>query len=124
MNNNFSKRANFFWSIADLIRNDFKLCKYPDVISNIEIGYIFEEIICRFNEAPNENPREHFTPRDVILPRVNLLHSYDTEVLSKNYIVRTIYDPCCDSGGMLTISTGRDREGDNDPRERNIGDVG
>lgn len=124
MNNNFSERANFFWSIADLVRNDFKLCKYPDVISNIEIGYIFEEIICRFNEAPNENHREHFTPRKVIRPRVNLLHSYDTKVLSNNYTVSTIYDPCCDSGGMLTSSTGRDREGDNDPGERNIGDVG
>ena len=80
---------------------------HPDVVSNIEMGYIFEELIRRFNEALNENPGEHFTPREVIRLMVDLLLSQDTEALSKNHIVRTVDDPCCGSGGMLTISKER-----------------
>lgn len=80
---------------------------HPDAVSNIEMGYIFEELIRRFNEALNENPGEHFTPREVIRLMVNLLLSQDTEALSRNHIVRTVYDPCCGSGGMLTISKER-----------------
>ncbi len=77
---------------------------HPDKVSNIEMGYIFEELIRRFNEALNENPGEHFTPREVIRLMVNLSLSQDAEALSKNHIVRTVDDPCCGSGGMLTIS--------------------
>jgi type I restriction-modification system DNA methylase subunit len=80
---------------------------HPDKVSNIEMGYIFEELIRRFNEALNENPGEHFTPREVIGLMVNLLLSQDAEALSHNHIVRTVYDPCCGSGGMLTISKER-----------------
>jgi len=80
---------------------------HPDAVSNIEMGYIFEELIRRFNEALNENPGEHFTPREVIRLMVDLLLSQDTEALSKNHIVRTVDDPCCGSGGMLTISKER-----------------
>lgn len=77
---------------------------HPDVVSNLEMGYIFEELIRRFNEALNENPGEHFTPREVIRLMVNLLLVHDTEALSHNHVVRTVYDPCCGSGGMLTIA--------------------
>lgn len=77
---------------------------HPDVVSNIEMGYIFEELIRKFNEALNENPGEHFTPREVIRLMVALLLSQDTEALSHNHVVRTVYDPCCGSGGMLTIT--------------------
>ncbi|MDF0591744.1 type I restriction-modification system subunit M [Candidatus Methanocrinis natronophilus] len=77
---------------------------HPDRVSNIEMGYIFEELIRKFNEALNENPGEHFTPREVIRLMVSLLLSQDAEALSRNHIVRTVYDPCCGSGGMLTIT--------------------
>jgi type I restriction enzyme M protein len=77
---------------------------HPNVVSNIEMGYIFEELIRKFNEALNENPGEHFTPREVIRLMVNLLLSQDQDALSHNHIVRTVYDPCCGSGGMLTIA--------------------
>ena len=77
---------------------------HPDKVSNIEMGYIFEELIRKFNEALNENPGEHFTPREVIRLMVSLLLSRDTEALSHNHVVRTVYDPCCGSGGMLTIT--------------------
>jgi type I restriction enzyme M protein len=77
---------------------------HPNLVSNIEMGYIFEELIRKFNEALNENPGEHFTPREVIRLMVALLLSQDTEALSHNHVVRTVYDPCCGSGGMLTIT--------------------
>lgn len=80
---------------------------HPDQVSNLQMGYIFEELIRRFNEALNENPGEHFTPREVIRLMVNLVLSQDQEALSHNHIVRTVYDPCCGSGGMLTIAKER-----------------
>jgi type I restriction enzyme M protein len=80
---------------------------HPEKVSNHEMGLIFEELIRKFNEALNENPGEHFTPRDVIRLMVNLLLSQDKEALKKNHIIRTVYDPCCGSGGMLTIAKER-----------------
>lgn len=77
---------------------------HPDSVSNHEMGYIFEELIRKFNEQMNENPGEHFTPREVIRLMVNLLLSQDQEKLAQNHIVRTIYDPACGTGGMLTIA--------------------
>jgi len=80
---------------------------HPDRVSNLEMGYIFEELIRKFNEALNENPGEHFTPREVIRLMVNLLLAQDQDALSRNHIVRTVYDPCAGSGGMLTIAKER-----------------
>ncbi len=80
---------------------------HPDRVSNHEMGLIFEELIRKFNEALDENPGEHFTPREVIRLMVNLLLAQDKEALSRNHIVRTVYDPCCGSGGMLTIAKER-----------------
>jgi type I restriction enzyme M protein len=80
---------------------------HPDKISNHEMGYIFEELIRKFNEALDENPGEHFTPREVIRMMVNILITHDEQALSSNYIVRTVFDPCCGSGGMLTIAKER-----------------
>lgn len=83
---------------------------HPDKVSNHEMGLIFEELIRKFNEALDENPGEHFTPREVIRLMVNLLLAQDKEALSRNHIVRTVYDPCCGSGGMLTIAKERIQE--------------
>ncbi len=80
---------------------------HPNVVSNLEMGYIFEELIRKFNEALNENPGEHFTPREVIRLMVNLILAQDQDPLSHNHIVRTVADPCCGSGGMLTIAKER-----------------
>ncbi|MDI6770236.1 MAG: class I SAM-dependent DNA methyltransferase [Anaerolineales bacterium] len=91
-----------------LVMEKFKnIDLHPDKISNMEMGYIFEELIRKFNEALNENPGEHFTPREVIRLMVNLLLAQDADALSQNHIVRTVYDPCCGSGGMLTIAEQR-----------------
>jgi type I restriction enzyme M protein len=77
---------------------------HPDVIDNATMGTIFEELIRKFNEALNENPGEHFTPRDVVHLMVDLLLAGDEERIRPKGIVLTVYDPCCGSGGMLTIS--------------------
>lgn len=75
---------------------------HPDRMSNLEMGYVFEELIRKFNEASNENPGEHFTPREIIRLMVNLLFAPDLDILKKQSIIKTIYDPACGSGGMLT----------------------
>ena len=77
---------------------------HPDVIDNPTMGTIFEELIRKFNEALNENPGEHFTPRDVVHLMVDLLLAGDEERIRQKGVVLTVYDPCCGSGGMLTIS--------------------
>lgn len=75
---------------------------HPDKVSNLAMGYVFEELIRKFNEASNENPGEHFTPREIIRLMVNLLFAPDLDTLKKRSIIKTIYDPACGSGGMLT----------------------
>ena len=77
---------------------------HPDEVDNATMGTIFEELIRKFNEALNENPGEHFTPRDVVHLMVDLLLAGDEDRLGTKGIVRSVYDPCCGSGGMLTIA--------------------
>ena len=77
---------------------------HPDVISNLEMGYIFEEIIRRFSEAHNEDAGQHYTPREVIRLMVNLLFYDDNDILSGNGVVKTVYDPACGTGGMLSVA--------------------
>ena len=76
---------------------------HPDKISNLEMGYIFEEIIRRFSEAHNEDAGQHYTPREVIELMVNILFNNDNDILTKN-IAKTIYDPACGTGGMLSVA--------------------
>lgn len=76
----------------------------PTTVSNVAMGYIFEELIRRFSEASNETAGEHFTPREVIRLMVNLLLHEDDDVLRKPGSVRTLYDPACGTGGMLTVA--------------------
>jgi type I restriction enzyme M protein len=81
-----------------------KIDLHPDRVSNHDMGHVFEELIRKFNEALNENPGEHFTPREVIRLMVNVLLAQDQGTLARQHAVRTVYDPCCGSGGMLTIA--------------------
>ena len=89
---------------------------HPDKVSNIEMGYIFEELIRRFNEASNEEAGDHFTPREVIRLMVNLLFMPDTDVLTSKGIVKTLCDPACGTGGMLSVSEDYLRELNPDAR--------
>ena len=77
---------------------------HPDVISNLEMGYIFEEIIRRFSESHNEDAGQHYTPREVIRLMVNLLFYDDNDILSGANVAKTIYDPACGTGGMLSVA--------------------
>ncbi len=77
---------------------------HPKVVPNTEMGYIFEELIRKFNEAANETAGDHFTPREVIRLMVNLLFEPDGDILTKKGIVKTLCDPACGTGGMLTVS--------------------
>ena len=72
-------------------------------MGSMEMGYVFEELIRRFAEQSNETAGEHFTPREVIKLMVNLLFNADNETLTKEGIVKTLYDPACGTGGMLSI---------------------
>lgn len=73
-------------------------------LSNHEMGYVFEELIRKYNEATNENPGEHFTPREIIHLMVNILFSKDKKRFSQKGVITTAYDPTCGTGGMLTIA--------------------
>lgn len=72
-------------------------------MDSMDMGYTFEELIRRFAEQSNETAGEHFTPREVIKLMVNLLFISDSETLTKEGIVKTLYDPACGTGGMLSI---------------------
>jgi type I restriction enzyme M protein len=77
---------------------------HPNKVDNPTMGMIFEELIRKFNEALNENPGEHFTPRDVVHLMADLLLAGDEDRIRKKGVVLTVCDPCCGSGGMLTIT--------------------
>jgi type I restriction enzyme M protein len=77
---------------------------HPDAVSNLEMGYLYEELIRRFSELSNETAGEHFTPREVIRLMVNLLFIEDEDALTKPGIVRTVFDPACGTGGMLSVA--------------------
>ena len=81
-----------------------KLDLHPDRVDNPTMGTIFEELLRKFNEALNENPGEHFTPRDVVHLMVDLMLVGDEERIGRRGVVNTVYDPCCGSGGMLMIT--------------------
>jgi len=77
---------------------------HPDTVPNHVMGSIFEELIRKFAEASNETAGEHFTPREVIRLMVDLLFIEDEETLTKKGIVRTLFDPACGTGGMLSVA--------------------
>ena len=75
----------------------------PDRVDNTQMGYIFEELIRIGAEQSNEEAGEHFTPREVIKLMVNLLLSPEKD-LRRSHVVKTIYDPACGTGGMLSVA--------------------
>src|SRR5215211_89852 len=78
---------------------------HPEAVSNVEMGYLYEELIRRFSELSNETAGEHFTPREVIRLMVNLLFIDDADdILTKPGIVQTLCDPACGTGGMLSVA--------------------
>ncbi|MGM1056314.1 MAG: type I restriction-modification system subunit M [Bacteroidota bacterium] len=76
---------------------------HPDLVDNHTMGQIFEELLRKFSEMSNETSGEHYTPRDVVRLLVSLVFSPDKNKLSQPNQILSIYDPCCGTGGMLTL---------------------
>ncbi|MGV8942245.1 MAG: type I restriction-modification system subunit M [Lysobacter sp.] len=86
-----------------LIKAMSEIDLHPDRIDNLQMGYLFEHLVMRFNEQANEEAGDHFTPREVIRLMANLIYTGESDVY-KPGIYRTIYDPTCGTGGMLSES--------------------
>jgi type I restriction enzyme M protein len=83
---------------------------HPDRVTNVEMGYLYEELLRKFSELSNETAGEHFTPREVIRLMVDLLFIEDDDVLQTPGTVRTMLDPACGTGGMISVSQAYLRE--------------
>ncbi len=92
------------YDLLYLVVNEFADSPQFEVSNPMEMGYIFEELIRKFAEISNETAGEHFTPREVIRLMVNLLFRNDKDILRTEGIVKTLYDPACGTGGMLSIA--------------------
>ena len=80
-----------------------KIDLHPEVVSNADMGGVFEDLIRRFAELSNETAGEHFTPREVIRLMVDLIFYEDGNELTQPGVVRSIYDPTAGTGGMLSV---------------------
>lgn len=76
---------------------------HPNAIDNHQMGSIYEELLRRFSEMSNEESGDHYTPRDVVKLLVSVIFESADE-LKQQGLIRSIYDPCCGTGGMLTIA--------------------
>jgi len=95
--------ANLLYLVSQKFSN---IDLHPNNVSNIEMGYAFEELIRRFAELSNETAGEHFTPREVIDLMVNIIFNGENEnkLLTNDSKIYKIYDPACGTGGMLSES--------------------
>ncbi len=89
--------------LYEVIKSFSKIDLGLDRVDNVQMGYVFEELIRIGAEQSNEEAGEHFTPREVIKLMVNLLLSPEKD-LRRSHVVKTIYDPACGTGGMLSVS--------------------
>jgi type I restriction enzyme M protein len=94
-------KASLLYLISEKFAN---IDLHPESVSNAEMGLVFEELIRKFAELSNETAGEHFTPREVIRLMVNLLFIEDDEALTKEGVVRSLYDPTAGTGGMLSVA--------------------
>ena len=93
------KEANILYLVVS------KFCDvdlHPDKVDNIQMGYIFEDLIRRFNEQSNETAGDYFTPREVVRLMVDIIIDPDDEILTQPGVVRKLLDPACGTGGMLS----------------------
>jgi type I restriction enzyme M protein len=98
--------------LFEVIKEFASVDLHPDRVANLAMGYVFENLIRRFNEQANEEAGDHFTPREVIRLMAHLIYTGDEEIY-KPGISRTIYDPACGTGGMLSVSEAYIREHNN-----------
>ena len=98
------KKVNLLYLLMDRFNEKSKVDLRPESLTNHEMGYVFEHLLRKFNEALNENPGEHFTPREIIRLLVDLVLMFDQELATGEGVTRTVNDCCCGTGGMLSIS--------------------
>jgi len=91
--------ANLLYKVVQKVRT---MGLHPKVVSNHDMGLVFEELIRKFAESSNETAGEHFTPRDIVRLTTSLVFMEDDEALTKPGIIRTIYDPTAGTGGFLS----------------------
>jgi type I restriction enzyme M protein len=89
--------------LFEVIKAFAKINLSPQQVDQMQMGYVFEELIRIGAEQSNEEAGEHFTPREVIKLMVNLLLAPEQD-LAKSDVVKTIYDPACGTGGMLSVA--------------------
>ncbi len=77
---------------------------HPNVVDNRTMGKIYEELLRKFSEMSNETSGDHYTPRDVVRLLVSMLFAENTETLKGEGIIRSVFDPCCGTGGMLSLA--------------------
>lgn len=99
-----------------LIVKDFNEARlHPDELDNLGMGTVFENLVRKFNEQANEEAGDHFTPREVINLMAHLIYTHETDIF-KPYVARSIYDPTCGTGGMLSVSEQYIRDYNSEPR--------
>lgn len=101
------KKANLLYLV---VQKFAELDLTMDSVDNLEMGYMYEELIRRFSELSNETAGEHFTPREVIELMVDLLFEPDMDEMTKDGKVVTVFDPACGTGGMLSVAQNKMRE--------------
>ena len=98
------KRLNDAGLLFTIFEQFTQIDLHPEAISNLEMGYLFEELIRKFSEISNETAGEHYTPREVIRLIVGLLLANDKDALTGSGVIRQVYDPASGTGGMLSIA--------------------
>ena len=76
---------------------------HPNKVDNHQMGSVYEELLRKFSEMSNEESGDHFTPRDIVKLLVSFVFGGDKEDLQGEGNIRSVFDPCCGTGGMLTI---------------------
>ena len=99
-----AKPGSLLYLLMERFNEKSKVDLRPGSLSNHEMGYVFEHLLRKFNEALNENPGEHFTPREIIRLMVDLVLESDPDLATGQGVARTVCDCCCGTGGILSIT--------------------
>ncbi len=91
-------------TLFEIVKRFSQVDLHTDAVSNADMGTVFEELLRKFAEMTGETAGEHYTPRDAIELMVEILFCPDKKLMQKQHLVKTVYDPCCGTGGMLTVS--------------------
>jgi len=103
-----------------LIEKFTEIDLHPNTVDNHTMGSIFEELLRRFSEMSNETSGEHYTPRDIVKLLVSMVFSPEKEKLNDPNKIISVYDPCCGTGGMLSIGKEWVQENINDKIDVNL----